>query len=122
MDETVSCYRIGWWTHRWWPTRRLLRALVTGKQSAGRVDRFRLLKLMVRNLRLIRRPHRPWQAEAEGLQFARRAFTAEGAKRKIRYDLHLSTGWVTGHPIDAAWQLRRLAKANDRAIRQARVR
>lgn len=127
MTRRVDVYRIGWWTHRWWPTRALVEGLLTGKQLSPRADtgsrhvgRIVFLKTMVRHLRLVRRPHRPWQAEVEGLQFARRAFTAAGAKRKIQYDRDLASGWVTGHSIDSPWQLRRTARANARAIRMAR--
>jgi hypothetical protein len=31
-------------------------------------------------------PHRPWQAEARGVRYARRSFTARGAERKVTRD------------------------------------
>lgn len=115
-------YRIGWWTHAWWPTRALLGGLITGRHlvvrvgaeaaTGGRpyVGRGRFLKAIRRRLRLIRRPHRPWQAESDradlGLMFARRAFTAAGAERKIVADVHHVV--VTGLP--SPYQYLRLAR------------
>jgi hypothetical protein len=126
VDVVVS-YRIGWWTHRWWPTAGLLRCLVTGRQLSPRADngsrqvpRRAVTRTIVRRLRLIRRPHRPWQAEAEGeLRFCRRALTAAGAEAKMRHDLAHTAGLLTGYPIDSPWQLRRLARANAARVRKA---
>lgn len=129
-------YRIGWWTHRWWPRMAMLRCLWRGRdpqdRPARRVYYVRTIweefakkfpgRVVVPG-RFARRnwPHRPWQCEAEGCQFARRAFTKEGAARKMLRDLEHAEGLVTGHPIDSPWQLRRRAKANARAVRRAKV-
>lgn len=87
-------YRIGWWTHAWWPTQRLVAGLLTGKQSAPsadgrrhRIGRRRFAEPLLRRLRSIRCPHRPWQAESDALWFARRSFTAAGAERKVLADV-----------------------------------
>lgn len=87
-DVETRPYRIGWWTHPWWPRKVILRCFVTGRQPDGkRVRRRGYLADMARNLKLVRRPHRPWQSEAPSLWlFARRAFTAEGARRKMVRD------------------------------------
>ena len=85
----VDVYRIGWWTHRWWPTRHILRGLLTGHQPTPRADngdtfvgRRKYLPDLWHRLTLIRRPHRPWQAEWDGCQRAPRAWTRNGALAK----------------------------------------
>jgi hypothetical protein len=124
----IKPYRIGWWTHRWWPDKGLLMCIATGNQLSPRADngdrhvgRRPFFEVAVRRLRLIRRPHRPWQAEADGTpMFARRAFTPAGAAAKMQHDIDHTTGVVTGHPIDSPWQLRRLARANAERVRAVR--
>lgn len=113
----VVAYRIGWWTHKWWPTQALILGLLTGNQPSRRADngrrfvgRRRFIAPIVSRLRKIRRPHRPWQAEPvedPGFWFCcRRALTASGAERKMRADLR--------HAIEHAelspWQRRYLAR------------
>lgn len=92
--RTTAPYRIGWWTHRWWPTRAILVGAVTGNQPSPRADngsrfvgRRVYWRLIVRDLGYIRRPHRPWQSEALGGFNARRGFTAAGAERKMLADV-----------------------------------
>lgn len=94
QDRVTRPYRIGWWTHAWWPRRELLKGLVTGNQPTPRADggrrfvgRRRFVKPIVDRLRRIRRPHRPWQAESDEGWIARRAFTPAGAERKILRDV-----------------------------------
>lgn len=111
-DSVPPAYRIGWWTHSWWPTWALVSGLVSGNLPSTRVGgggrfvgRRQFLATITRRVRLLRRPHRPWQAEAEGVavRFARRALTATGAERKILRDVeHLL---MTGSP--SFWQRRR---------------
>lgn len=86
-------YRIGWWTHRWWPTRPLLAGLLTGNQPSRRADndsrfvgRRKFIAPIVSRARKLRRPHRPWQAESDLCRFARRGFTPAAAQRKIQAD------------------------------------
>jgi len=96
-ETNVDAYRIGWWTHAWWPTRALLVGLLTGKQPSPRADngsryvgRRAFVAPIIRRLRKLGRPHRPWQAEPESLAwhvFCRRALTARGAERKMRADV-----------------------------------
>ena len=115
---TYAAYRIGWWTHRWWPRRALVVGLLTGQQASPRADngsRFvgrrviarELRRQIVRDLRMLRRPHRPWQAEASDLRFARRAFTAPGAEHKIETDVEHQRRY--GHP--SPWQHRQMRRA-----------
>lgn len=94
--RVTAPYRIGWWTHAWWPTRPLLIGLLTGNQPSPRagngqrfVGRRWFVKPIMSRLRKIRRPHRPWQSEAptQATQFARRALTAAGAERKMLTDV-----------------------------------
>lgn len=84
MNGYVS-YGIGWWTHRWWPRRAIVRCLAVGRDPDGRpVPRRAYLRVVLRDLRLIRRPHRPWQAEntLDGCSCnAARALTPQGAVR-----------------------------------------
>jgi hypothetical protein len=91
MNAYVShAYRIGWWTHRWWPRMVILRCLLTARQPDGRpATRRYYLGVVLRDLRRLKRPHRPWQAEDESGQhrFARRAFTSEGAVRLMARDV-----------------------------------
>lgn len=89
-------YRIGWWTHQWWPSRVILRCLLTGKQPSPRADngtrkasRAYYVRLITSQMRRLKAPHRPWQSEAEGpaTQFARRSFTAAGAQQAMQRDV-----------------------------------
>jgi hypothetical protein len=100
-------YRIGWWTHAWWPTWTLLRCLVTGRQADGqRAPRRAFAEVLGRRLGSFRRPHRPWQSEAPTwCRTARRGFTATGAQRKMERDVLAYLG--TGQP--SRWQRRRAA-------------
>jgi len=118
----VETYRIGWWTHRWWPHPWALRSAITGRtpKLGKKASRIWYLRVTWRQLRSLRRPHRPWQAEAEGVRFCRRAFTAEGARRKMLRDVEVAYGVVTGYHLASPWQLRHEAKANAREIRAAR--
>ena len=110
-------YGIGWWAHPWWPTKKLLIGLATGNQWAPRADtggyfvgRRRFVSDILRRLRLIRRPHRPWQAESgQGCWFARRAFTPDAAERKIVADMehYLRHGLPSPYQY---WRLRRKAR------------
>jgi hypothetical protein len=93
-DRVTRPYRIGWWTHAWWPSKHLLVGLATGNQPSRRADngsryvgRHRFVDPLLRRLRLLRRPHRPWQAESGEGWFCRRAFTPTGAERKIVRDM-----------------------------------
>jgi len=116
-ERTTRPYRIGYWTHRWWPSRAQVAGLLTGNQPSPRADngsrrvgRAGYAKDTLRKLTLIRRPHRPWQAESAGTWFARRAFTASKAEGKILADeFHYL---CYGQP--SPWQRRRLAKKNRR--------
>lgn len=111
----VISYRIGWWTHAWWPTRPLLVGLLTGNQLSPRADNGRrfvgrrsFVRPVLSRLWKIRRPHRPWQAEASDVsRFCRRALTAAGAERKMRAD----AAHVLLHGVPAPWQQRRARKA-----------
>lgn len=94
MRHESGAYRIGWWTHQWWPRKVMLVCLLTGKQprpsaatGSRKAHRSYYVKHILRRLRMIRRPHRPWQAEADVCRFARRAFTAKGAARKMARDV-----------------------------------
>lgn len=119
----IDSYRIGWWTHRWWPTMALLRGLLLGVNPSGRKARRRYYAgAIIRRLRLIRRPHRPWQAETNDgtCRFARRAFTRKAAALKVYDDWKHARGLITGHPIDSPYQLRRTARANAKAVRRSR--
>lgn len=122
MADCATCtnpyraYRIGWWTHRWWPTRALVVGLITGNQLSRRGDngsrfvgRRKFVKRIASRARRLRRPHRPWQAEAtdDGVRFARRSFTAAGAERRIRGDV--AHQLRRGEP--SPWQRRRTARA-----------
>lgn len=114
----TDAYRIGWWTHRWWPRSYNLYGLLTGCQRSPRADngsrrvgRAVWLRQIVNDLRLIRWPHRPWQAESEQCRFARRAFTASGARRKIlRDEVAAQAGGLSRH------QSRRTRSARARAV------
>lgn len=103
--DGIDTYHIGFWTHRWWPTRQEITGLIRGRQPTNsatpvKVKRRVFADMIRRRLNLVRRPHRPWQAEYEGCQWCRRAFTAEGAHRKAARDraYQLTTGqwspWV----------------------------
>lgn len=89
-EREMEPYRIGWWVHPWWPTARLVKCLVRGRQPDGqRVARHWFLDVIIDRLKLIRRPHRPWQSEAPAFnRHARRAFTAAGAERKMLEDVY----------------------------------
>ena len=123
-SHVTTPYRIGWWTHKWWPSKPLLIGLLTGNQPSPRADngsrfvgRRKFIEPIWRRLTKLRRPHRPWQAEApgeHGCRFARRALTAKGAERKMIRDLdHL---WLMAEP--SPWQRR---KTNTRRARRARA-
>lgn len=129
----LRAYRIGWWTHRWWPRKIMLRGLTLGHDPYDRKTPriFYAKRIWIEfarhcpwRLRSIggfpsrNTPHRPWQCEADGCRFARRAFTAESARRKMQRDVDHTTGAVTGYPIDSPWQLRRTARANAAAVRR----
>lgn len=107
--ELVSdAYRIGWWTHRWWPRLVLLRCLVTARQPDGRpATRRYYLGVILRDLRRLKRPHRPWQCEAEGpaTLFARRSFTPRGAVRSMTRDVehYLRTGEASRYQRWCCW-------------------
>lgn len=94
----IDAYRIGYWTHRWWPRAFTLRQVVTGEQQHFRDPIHRTRKTrnsvrrdavqrIVRDLGKIRRPHRPWQAEYEDCRWCPRAWTAEGARKRAARDL-----------------------------------
>lgn len=86
--ENLHAYRIGLWTHRWWPRASLLRCLLRGAQPDGRrAPRVKYLHTIQRDLRLIRRPHRPWQAEYDSCCWCPRSWTKAGALRKAERDL-----------------------------------
>lgn len=96
--DGIDVYRIGFWTHRWWPRKASLYGLLTGSQIGfhGATpppgwSRWRIRKshgrTILRNLKLIRRPHRPWQAEYDECRWCPRAWTAQGARRKAERDL-----------------------------------
>lgn len=100
-ENDLHAYRIGYWTHRWWPLRAQLVGLITGNQQSPRADngsryvgRRVWVKPILRNLKRIRRPHRPWQAEYEDCRWCRRAWTKAGALRKAESDRRhmLATG------------------------------
>jgi hypothetical protein len=91
IDPPTHAYRIGWWTHKWWPTRHLLRPAILGRvvlaDGSIRARRKPYWQALWRRIRLIRRPHRPWQAEvvtADCSCNARRAFTADGATKRVQ--------------------------------------
>ena len=85
----VYVYRIGWWTHRWWPSSWVLGCLFRGRQPNGRkVSRVRYLRTILRDLKRIRFPHRPWQSEYDDCRWCRRGWTAEQVRRLATADLH----------------------------------
>lgn len=93
MSDDLHAYRIGYWTHRWWPTRALLVGLLTGNQPSPRADngsrfvgRRKYVPIIARQLTEIRRPHRPWQAEYDGCRWAPRGWTKAGVLRKAERD------------------------------------
>jgi hypothetical protein len=93
-DPPTHAYRIGWWTHKWWPRKALLWCLLIGKQptpaaatGSRKASRWYYVRTIARRLKMIRRPHRPWQAEIAVRDCscnARRAFTATGAARRVK--------------------------------------
>lgn len=114
-STAVTPYRIGWWTHQWWPRKVMLVCFLIGKQpqpsaatGSRKAHRSYYAKHMLRRLRMIRRPHRPWQAEADVCRFARRAFTADGAVRKMTRDVEhlLATGRQSWHQRRKLWSVR----------------
>jgi hypothetical protein len=94
LNPPTTAYRIGWWTHKWWPTRELLWRALTGRVTVDtihpvtvRSSRKAYRQALWRRVRLIRRPHRPWQAEmaVPGCSCnARRALTADGAVKRAK--------------------------------------
>lgn len=104
-DPPTAAYRIGWWTHKWWPTWQLLRGLATGRQPGGeRVKRKNYGAVLWRRAKQFRRPHRPWQAEISmaGCSCnARRAFTADGAAKRVKalHAKRLATRTAPGIPV-----------------------
>ncbi len=116
--DLVTTYRIGWWTHNWWPTKALLVGLVTGRQPSRRADngsrfvgrRYFIAPILSR-LKRIGRPHLPWQAEPTddpGQWFrCRRGLTRESAKQLMLDDLiH-----VLQHGARSPWQQRHFQAA-----------
>lgn len=100
-------YRIGWWTHRWWPTTLMLRCLVRGRDPQGRrTRRWYYVTTIARRLRMLQRPHRPWQSEAPlHCEFARRGITAASAQRKMQRDVDQ----YLLHDEPSPWQQRKAA-------------
>lgn len=90
--DDLHAYRIGWWTHRWWPRWVMVKGALLGRQpspaanGSRKAPRAHYVRAMLRDLRKIRRPHRPWQAEYEDCRWAPRAFTADGVRRKAERD------------------------------------
>lgn len=92
----IQPYRIGWGRlpRLAGEYRRLLPLIARGTQGDGRrVPRLRWLRKIRRDLRVVltHHPkyllHRPWQAEADGLRFARRGLTERTATRRAMADL-----------------------------------
>lgn len=80
----VHTYRIGLWTHKWWGHKNLWRGLVLGKDPHNRpTSRLYYAKSIVKRFKLLRRPHRPWQAEIDNTFWCARAWTKSGAKKKM---------------------------------------
>lgn len=80
----VVTYRIGFWTHKWWGHKNLWRGLLFGKDPHNRsASRFYYVKTILRRVKLLRRPHRPWQGEIENTLWCARAWTKNGAERKM---------------------------------------
>lgn len=110
-DAPAYAYRIGWWTHKWWPRKTLLWCLLIGKQplpaaatGSRKASRWYYVKTIARRLKMIRRPHRPWQAEitVPGCSCnARRAFTADGAVKRVQalHAKRLATRTAPGIPV-----------------------
>jgi hypothetical protein len=119
----IEPYRIGWGrlSRLVGEYRRLLPKIVRGVQGDGqRVQRRRWWPKIRRDLLsvLTRHPkyllHLPWQAEAEGLRFARRGFTPAQAKRRIMADLDYAV--LNGEPSRYQryrhWRARRWDRKN----------
>jgi hypothetical protein len=111
--DGIDTYRIGFWTHHWWPRKQILICLLTGKQPSPRADngkrfvgRRPYVRVILRDLKLIRRPHRPWQAEYENCRWCPRAWTSEGARRKAERDL----AYQRNHDLWAPWIQRKVRR------------
>jgi len=98
-----------------------VRGLITGRQASPRADngsryvgRAVWLRQMARDLRLLRRPHRPWQAESEQCRFARRGLTARAAHRKMVRDAVAASA---GRPT--RWQQRKAGTRRARRVMES---
>lgn len=93
-DTGLIAYRIGFWTHCWWGRKAMWKGLLLVRDPHGRkASRTYYAKNIVKRLKLIRRPHRPWQAETDNVVWAARAWTKKGAENKVR------RWWVTERDI-----------------------
>jgi hypothetical protein len=119
----IEPYRIGWGRlpRLFGEYRRLLPMIAKGVQGDGkRVKRRRWLPKIRRDIKtvLTHHPkyllHRPWQAEADDLRFARRGFRPETAVRRVVDDLeHLArTGEHSRYQRFRKWRARRWDRKN----------
>jgi hypothetical protein len=118
QDIGIEPYRIGWGllarlAGRY---RKLVPLIIRGRQSDGqKVRRTRWLSMIRRDLKSIfaghpkRLLHQPWQAEAEGLRFARRGLTPRQARRRMEHDVayELVTGQRAPYQRWRRWLARR---------------
>jgi len=123
MSTDIRPYRIGWGRIAELAAkyRQLLPLIARGIQADGqRVPRRRWWPTIRRDLHMVltRHPkyllHRPWQAEADALRFARRGLTAATAQRRMCADLEheLLTGKPSRYQRYRRWRARRWDRKN----------